>query len=85
MHTWNKTDFKTVNIFLKRKGDKKLEGELGALKVQYDEWKLRPELTKDFFVGNYVVDNINNDNDSDGDDDVDLRNFEDVHTKNVDV
>ena len=70
---------------MKRKGDTKLAGELGPLKVQYDDWKLRPELTKEFFVGNYFIDNINNDNDSDGDDDVNLRNFEDVHTKNVDV
>ena len=37
VNTWNKTDFKAVNIFFKRKGDVGVAKEMAGLKVQYEK------------------------------------------------
>ena len=83
INSWCMTDLQTINMLLKRKNDEGVAKNLLELKVQYDRWRMRPPLSKEYFLGNYVVDNINATNDSDGDDDNDVRDYEKVHTNTV--
>ena len=44
---------------------------------------MRSPLSKEYFTGDYVIDNINNNNDSDDDDDENVRDYEEVYTNAV--
>ena len=58
-------------MLLKRKNDEALAKGIDALKLQYGCWKIREPLTKKYFVGDYLIDHVNDNNDSDGDSDDD--------------
>ena len=70
VNTWSKTDFKAVNIFFKRKGDAKVAKEMAGLKVQYEQWKDRLPLPKEYFTGQNI-DVSNNNSNSESDNNID--------------
>ena len=65
-NTWNKTDFKAVNIFFKCKGDVGVAKEMTGLKVQCEKWKDRLPLSKEYFT-EHSIDVANDENMSESD------------------
>ena len=84
VNSWTKSDYKIINISLKREGDKGLKGELQGLKDQYAKWKYRAALSKKYFVGeDTIINGINtvaDDNDG-ADSNEDITSFKNVHTR----
>ena len=86
VNSWTKSDYKIINISLKREGDEGLKGELQGLKDQYAGWKYRAALSKKDFVGeDTIINGINGINavadDNDGaDSKEDITSFKNVHT-----
>ena len=88
-NSWTKSDFKIINMSLKRKGDEGVKKELVDLKAQYSRWKDRSLLLKENFVS--ICDTVDDDgnsvdDDSDGaESDEDAAAFKDVHTRTAAV
>ena len=88
VNSWTKSDYKIINISLKREGDEGLKRDLQGLKDQYAKWKHRLALSKKYFVlEDTIINGVNAvADDSDGaDSDEDITSFKNVHTPIVEL